>query len=255
MHYRHNHLTKVVLRLDYEPIAALRDPGTLQTKPEFSTRIAEKYPFVVSVPTTTISINLGPAGSGMNPQITGANWFHRKTENGTCVVVLAPEFAAIEYGKNDYDHFPVFRTEVALVVNALRELYSVSIFTRIGLRYINEIVLTEGNPLAWDNLIAPDLITGIKAGKQADADMVRSMHQLHIRKSECDMVFNYGLSNPDYPNALARRVFVLDYDCSRSRVDTNESLTAIDHLNKFCESMFENSVGNDLRQKMVMINE
>ena len=255
MHYRHNFLTNVVLRLDFMPIPTLRNPANFATKPEFSTRIAEKYPIAVSQPTATLSINLGPTASGMVPQITGAQWFHRKVENGAAVVVLAPEFAAIEYGKEIYDHFPVFRTEVTLVINALRELYDIPIFTRIGLRYINEIVMPEGNPLDWKGLISSDLITAVKAGKQSGVDMVRSMHQLQIRKDECEMVFNYGLSNPDYPNALARRVFILDFDGARTNVDVANALTAIDDLNKFCESMFEDSIDNDLRREMESIND
>ena len=255
MHYRHNHLTKVVLRLDHEPIAALSSLADTATRPAFSDRIAETFPHVTGQPTATLRINIGPTGSGMSPQATGTQWFHRKAETGTSVIVIDPAFTAIEYGKDDYEHFPTFRTEVAMVLNALRDLYNVPMFKRIGLRYINEIVMAAGNPLAWDGLISQELITAIKAAKPADSDMVRSMHQLHVRRNDCDMLFNYGLHNPDFPNSLARRAFVLDYDCARSGVESGDALTAIDQLNKFCESMFESSVGNDLREEMGVLND
>ena len=147
-------------------------------KPEFSGRIVAQYPVVVGQPTTLLSLTLGPVGSGINQQATGVQWVHRKVENGTRLVLLAPDFAAIEYGKDDYDHFPLLRSEVELVVTALREIYNVPNFTRIGLRYINEIVIQDGNPLNWDGIIAPNLVAAATAGKQAEAEMVRSMHQL-----------------------------------------------------------------------------
>lgn len=255
MHYRHNHLTKVVIRLDFGAVATLRQTVQLELKPEFSARIADPYPIVVGQPTAKLSVNIGPGGSGINQEMTGIQWFHRKTENSTCVVVLDPEFVAIEYGKDAYEHFPLFRSEVELVVTAMRELYDVSVFTRIGLRYINEIVMPQGNPLNWDGLIAPSLVTSTMAGQQADAEMVRSMHQITTRRNESDMAFNYGLNNPDFPNALARRAFVLDYDCARLGVEANQAMQAITQLNQFCEIMFESSIGDGLRQQMEIIND
>lgn len=193
---------------------------------------------------------MGPAGSGVTEQIMGIQWHHRKIENGTIVVVLGPTFLAFEYGKNDYHHFPPFRAEVEAVLMAFQTLYQVPIFNRIGLRYINEIIFTEGNPLDWNNLIAPDLITAVKACTTEGMDMVRSMHQLHVRKNDSIIVFNYGLSNPDFPNTLARRVFVLDYDCSQTGVASNNALNSLNELNVICESMFELSIEDGLRDHM-----
>lgn len=255
MHYQKNYLTNVILRLDFEPIQALRESKKVEIKPEFSARLASIYPIVVGQPTAMLSLNIGPTGSGINQQITGIQWHHRKAENGTRVIVLAPDFLSVEYGKGDYDHFPPFRGEVEVALTALQGLYSVSKFTRIGLRYINEISIPEGNALEWTGIIAPDLVTAALAGKEANASVVRSMHQLHVRQDECEMVFNYGIHNPDFPNTLARRAFILDYDCSKSGVESGQALETIDKLNRVCETMFEQSIGPDLRGRMVEIHE
>jgi uncharacterized protein (TIGR04255 family) len=255
MHYEHNYLTKVVLRLDFDALEQLRQNVQVSVKPEFSNRIAAIYPIVAGQPTATLSVNIGPMGSGINQQITGVQWHHRKVENGTCVVALAPEFLAIEYGKGDFDHFPPFRAEVQTILMALQDMYHVPTFNRIGLRYIDEISIPDGNPLDWNGLIAPDLITSVKACIQEGMDMVRSIHQLHARRNECTMVYNYGLHNPDFPNTLARRSFVLDFDCSRSGVAAGEALQVIDDINNFCESIFENSIQDGLREKMGIIHD
>jgi len=255
VHYQNNYLTNVILRLDFEPIQILRESIKVEAKPEFSARLAAVYPLVAGQPTATLTVNVGPTGSGINQQITGIQWHHRKVENGTKVIVLGPDFLAVEYGKNDYDHFPPFRQEVATALEALQVLYTVPRFNRIGLRYVNDITIPEGNALDWDGIIVPDLITAVLAGKESEASVVRSMHQLQARQGERDSVITYGLHNPDFPNTLARRSFVLDYDCSQSGVEAAQALQVIDGLNKCCETMFEHSIQSDLRDKMVVLND
>jgi uncharacterized protein (TIGR04255 family) len=255
MHYQSNHLTKVVLRLDFDPLAILSQIVKNDVKPEFSARIAETFPIVVSQPTVNVSFNIGPTGAGVNQQITGMQWQHRKIQNGTCVAVLAPNFLALEYGKKDYDHFPPFRGEAEIILEVFQALYRVPTFNRIGLRYINEIVLPEGNPLDWNGLLSPDIITAVKACMPNDVDMVRSMHQLQVRANECTMLFNYGLHNPDFPNTLARRAFVLDYDGTQTGVASNDALHVIDSLNEFCEKMFESSIEEQFRIRLGVIDD
>lgn len=254
MHYKKNYLNNVVLRLDFDALAPLAENKNVDSKLEFSTRIAKIYPIVVGQPTTTLSVNIGPAGTGVNQQVTSIQWQHRKSEKGTSVVALAPEFIAIECGKDDYDHFPAFRAEVGLTLDAFLALYQPPVFNRIGLRYINEVNIPEGNPLDWDSLLAPSLVTSAMACASKDVDMVRSMHQLTVRRDQSTMVFNYGLFNSDFPNTLARRAFVLDYDCSRTAVPQNEAFQVIDELNKFCETMFEASIEDGLRKLLGVID-
>lgn len=255
MHYRTNFLSKVVLRLDFEKIAELQKSIQVDAKPEFSSLIEGTFPIVAGQPTATVSFNIGPMGTGVNQSITGVQWHHRKKENGTAVVVLGSDLLAVEYGKNDYEHFPPFRAEVALILGAFRQIYQVPVFNRVGLRYINEIVLEQGNSLDWDGYLADEIITAVKACTHAEMDMVRSMHQLQVRQRERTMLFNYGLHNPDFPNTLARRHFILDYDCSQMGVATNDALETIDQINQFCEEMFETSIGPKLREHMEVIND
>jgi uncharacterized protein (TIGR04255 family) len=255
VHYHHNHLALVVLRFDFEPIKALREILKIDVKPDFSAKISDIYPVVTGQPTASLSVMVGPSGSGINQQITGVQWTHRKVENGTRAVVLTADFLSVEYGNGDYDHFPPFRAEVEKALQALQELYHVPMFARIGLRYVNNIVFPQGNALDWGGLVSADLIKAVLAGKEDDANVVRSMHQLHVRGADCDMLFNYGLHNPDYPNALVRRAFVLDFDSSKSGVEAGQALTAIDSLNKICETMFEHSIDQGLREQLGMIHE
>lgn len=105
-------------------------------------------------------------------------------------------------------------------------------------------------------MVKADLITFVMACFSNDARMVRSVHQLQTRRENLKMRFAYGFSNPDFPAVLARRHFLLDYDCSRDEaIPSNEVMTTLDSLNQFCESMFEASIDNGLRERMGVINE
>lgn len=256
MHYRTNFLTKVVLRLNFDPIPALRDNARLDNRPGFSARIAEQFPIVRGQPTASLNVNIGPLGAGLEQQMTGVIWDHRRVENGTQVAVLSSDSVGVEYGKNDFDHFPPFRAHARLVIDSLIAEYNPPQFTRLGLRYINEIVLPEGNPLDWDGILQPDLITATKVASGDERQIVRSMHQGIFSSGEYTTVFNYGLVNPDFPNALARRVFVLDYDCSRNGpIPAGEVLQSLDAANVVCESLFEDCIGERLRERMGVIDD
>lgn len=256
MHYRHNYLTRVILRLDYDAIAVLREMNRVDAKPPFSQRIADQFPVAAGKPTATLAVNIGPGGAGIQQQNTGVIWEYRRVDNGTQVVTLAPETLTLDYGKNDFDHFPPFRDHSRLAIDALLAEYHPDHFNRIGLRYINEVNFNEGNPLDWDGLLHPNLIVAANAGAAEGDQIVRSMHQTVLRNGDYTTAFNYGLLNPDFPNALARRLFVLDYDCSRmGPIPAAEALATLDAGNTICESLFERSIGIGLREKMEIINE
>lgn len=251
MHYKKNFLTKTILRFDFGVVPSLK--GT--EKSEFSAHIEDIYPLVTSKPTTTISVNFGPKGSAIQEEVTAMLWEHRKVQDGTRVVFLTADFLAIEYGPNDYDHFPLFRAEAERVFGAFQAVYQPAHINRVGLRYINEVTQPQGNPLDWAGLIKPDLITSAKACFPESAKMVRSVHQLQMQRGDLTMRFAYGISNPDFPAALSRRHFLLDYDCFRQEaMPSNEVLGTLDRLNTLCESMFEISIDDGLRQQMEVIS-
>jgi uncharacterized protein (TIGR04255 family) len=252
MHYRRNFLSKVVCRLDFGEVPALKG----QAKPEFSTRIEQTFPIATGKPTAVVSLMVGPKGSGIQQELSGMIWEHKKKSDGTQVLNLAPTFLSLEYGTNDYDHFPPFRAELQLAFTELQALYQVAQVTRIGLRYINEIALQQGQALDWHGLLNPNLITSVKAGLPENLDLLRSLHQIHAQRDGMSLMFHYGAFNPDYPNPLVRRHFVLDIDASRSEPTlVGEVMQHIDRLNQYCETQFEASIENGLREKLEIIND
>jgi uncharacterized protein (TIGR04255 family) len=252
MKYESDFLTRVILRLDYPTEPGLQGDH----EPEVSAGISDRFPFVQSVENTQVSFTVSPDGSGMEQSRKGWNWLHKTHEHeNQKVVTVATDFLAIEYFEDQYTNFEEFIDNFYFVFERFQKLYEVEEFSRIGLRYIDEFTMPDGNALDWENLIAKDLITSVNAGVLKGQRVTRSMHQLHTAKDDISVLVNYGIHNPEFPNPVVRRQFILDTDCSVSGgVASSDIRGKIDELHVLTSEVFENSIDDGLREKMGIIN-
>lgn len=251
MRYKKNYLTAVVLRVDFEPIAAFKS----SERPELSHRIGAAFPKLIVKPMAHISFNMGSGGTSVNQEVVGFTYEHRKSDDPLPAVTLSNDFLSIDYGTS-YEHFGVFADDVTHVYGAFAELHGEAVVKRIGLRYVNEITLEQGNALDWDDLIQTKLVASVKAGIPNGMKLARSMHQLQAFDEEATILMHYGLGNPDFPGELVRRQFILDIDAFRAGPLTAAQIVAVVRsLNSACEKIFESSIEAGLRQLMEVIND
>jgi uncharacterized protein (TIGR04255 family) len=249
-HYQNTFLKQVILRLDFNRIAVL----LTEAETPFTEDMRARYPDVTSNAATLFQVVMAPVGMPHVGQ-QGAGWVRvHKAQGVTRSVTLTPEFVAIEYGEGAYQHFDELREQVAFILGHFRNRFGQQQFTRIGLRYVNEITRPEGNALDWDGLINPRLVTSVKAGLLDGLRMARSVHQLIAQRGDVSVILNYGINNPDYPNPVARRQFVLDLDCYVSGlVESAEAEQRIRDVNHLAEDMFEHSIEQGLRDIMGIV--
>ena len=79
----------------------------------------------------------------------------------------------------------------------------------------------------------------------------RSMHQLHLKRQEFKIIFQFGMFNSEFPNTIAKKEFILDYDCIGE--EEYEPGTILDQFEKYNDAiyeLFEQSIGNVLRNLM-----
>ncbi len=249
MAYPTNFLKTVVLRLDYASLAALHS----EKKPAFTEQIKAAFPFSNGSPLMTFQFAFG-AGASVEQQKKGWQWIHADAEGDVNrrVVALAPEFFSLEsVGIGSYTGFDDFNARFTALYDKFVAAYGVAEYTRIGLRFINEITIPEGDALDWNGLLAADLVAGVKPTFAANLRMTRSMHQVSALKDDISCLVNYGLHNPDFPNPIARRQFVLDLDTSVSGgIPENETKQKIRLLYAVGKDIFEASIGAGLRQRM-----
>jgi uncharacterized protein (TIGR04255 family) len=253
LHYNKTFLKTVILRLDYSRIARLlTDQETV-----FTQEMKARYPDVTSMPAVQFSVLTGGLGGGVNFGQQGGGYVRlHKTADAKRILTITSDFLAIEYASGAYEKFAELREQIGFALRSFREHFGAVQFTRIGLRYVNEIIRQEGSPLDWAGLINPDLVTSVKAGLHNGLRMTRSAHQLIALKDDATVILNYGINNPDFPNVVARRQFVLDLDCYISGiVESGDVEAKIKDINSLAEKVFENSIGVDLRTEMGIVNE
>jgi uncharacterized protein (TIGR04255 family) len=247
MCYEQNFLAKVILRADFgtHPIAFDAEVT------KFSSGIAATFPQSSSNLLMRVDFDVATEGtSGIKHTKAGTQWIHRKSPSGTAQVVLEPTFMALEYGPGDYESFDAFLTEFTLLLNQLYDVFGEFPLDRIGLRYVNEIRL-PGKALEWSGVIREELVNAVMAPAVPGGRLLRSMHQLVELHGDDQVLFNYGIFNPDFPAPAAQRFFILDIDCSRTGVvQRNEAIACIKVLNNHSTVAFESSIGDELRKIM-----
>ncbi len=247
-HYRKTFLKQVILRLDYERLPALQN----DRETPFTEDMRARYPVVVPNQSTQLALSIGPQGMNVGQQAAG--WTRTHTANdGPRTVTLAPDFLALEYGADQYQHFPDFLAQLQFVLESFRRHFGRRPFSRVGLRYVNEITFDEGAALDWDGMIDPDLVTAVKAGLLNGLRMTRSIHQLMAVRDDVSVTLIYGINNPDFPNPVSRRQFLLDLDCYISGVEEGEVERRLIEINAIAERMFEESIEDGLRNTMGII--
>jgi len=160
-------------------------------------------------------------------------------------ITLEPD--AIVFDIKEYKTYKEFREIVQKVFQNLEGENSSVKVSRIGLRYINQIIVKEGNPFEWTGLIKEPLIysrhfiDGINGVR-------RLMGVLELNTPDYLIKFQYGWFNSEYPNPIARKEFLLDYDCSSTN-EINFSSGLISQIDKFHDTikeLFNNSKFDEL---------
>jgi uncharacterized protein (TIGR04255 family) len=249
-HYQRTFLKQVILRLDFNRLAVLQTDA----ETPFTVDMKANYPDVTSTAATAIQVVMAQGGAAhLGQQSMGWLRVH-KAQGVPRSVTLAPEWVALEYGEGAYQHFEELRQQVAFILGSFRNRFGQVQFTRIGLRYVNEITRPEGAPLDWDGLIDAGLVTSVKAGLLDGFRMARSVHHLVAQRDDISVILNYGINNPDYPNPVARRQFVLDLDCYVSGlIESADAEQRISDVNRVAEDIFENSIKQGLRDIMGIV--
>lgn len=139
------------------------------------------------------------------------------------------------------------------VFNKVRETYK-PIFTRIALRYINNIRFSEGATFDFNNLINDTLLKPTLDYKEFGLTRSIGVMNIHDQHEDINTTFTYGFVNPEFPNKIAKRDFILDYDCFIVLNVTIDSIKPfILKLRNTVNALFEKSILPDLRIKMEQI--
>jgi uncharacterized protein (TIGR04255 family) len=239
--YPKNFLSNVIARVDYQPILILKE----KEPAEFQELIREEYPRFSKI--QELQISIPPDESSVSAQKPVIWRFSDKEQKDE----ISLSFKFFAFKTVGYINFKDFFQKLSKTYNHFTETYKPTIVSRIGLRYINEIRISDGNPFEWKYLINEKLFSVLHAFPDLQVNVSRSMHQLHFNKEDFKIVFQFGIFNSEYPNTITKKEFILDYDCiSEEEHEPNSILDKFKRFNEEVYDLFEKSIDEKLRNLM-----
>jgi uncharacterized protein (TIGR04255 family) len=248
--YERNYLTNVICRIDFPEVLELN----AENPPiELKKRIIEKFPLFETRKGQNVKVDI-KEGSAVTDYHEEISW-EFKNKDKSKIIIVNSKFLHVEYLK--YKHIKEFLEDIRLVFGNLIGLYPIEITRRIGLRKINQIRLEErGNPYDWNDLIHPCLFSIPTRFTTNEDDVLRSMHILELEENDLHLRFQFGLFNSEFPNSIARKEFVLDYDCyTEDEIEISEVYNKIEEANDIIYRWFDKSIDNGLKDKMRGVEE
>jgi uncharacterized protein (TIGR04255 family) len=240
--YRRTYLTEVIVRVDLaSPIAELErrlDPRVRQA--------ATKY-FPIPEPRKVLARQIQASDQAVKAsQSAFTEWhFHGKERDKT--VVIAPAVVLAVY--KAYESYEALHREFLELTSAFFEAYGDTQANRLGLRYINNVTIGEGDLLDWSRYINSDMLCFLRFCR--DSTITRALGLLEFAFDDFGLTFQYGMHNPDHPAPIRRKVFVLDLDAYQAGpLEASEIALSLDKFHGRVQELFERSITDELRAIM-----
>jgi uncharacterized protein (TIGR04255 family) len=201
--YPRNFITQVIARVDFEPILRLKE----EVPSGFHEAIKDCFPRTDQAESIEFLLKVGEEPSAIKKPLSYLFFDKDKTDkieiNSTTIILTASK----------YDKFDSFFSKIDFIYKKFNDIYPINIIKRIGLRFINEIKL-RGNPFEWEGYLNKDLYCMFNAFPGLRESLSRSMTQMTMNIEDRRIIFNFGIFNSEYPNRIAQKDFILDYDCA-----------------------------------------
>lgn len=251
--YRNNFLSQVIVRIDF--LEFIQSP--LAFDESIEKEILRFFPRrgkdqIIRFNSLNVVFNQNNNGlPNANGEIFEGIQREYSTMDGANKLVLTNKFITFEINKyNNFDEHKQWFQSI-LMAFWLKNRVSAS---RTGIRYIN--IFDSSKLKLQKNFFAPEIAAFLKVTTKASSPcLIRSMHMAEYRIDDMTMNFRYGMFNPEYPNALKKNDFALDYDFfSNDIIDSADNIIQVlDKGHHEIQAMFEGSITPSLRE--VMINE
>lgn len=249
MKYRKNYLTHVIFQLRFDPLRELES----REMAEYGERIRTLLPKVNLLQRMHLTATISPQEPpSMKTEKAQTAWrFQAEDESKTLTV--APDQFALEYVR--YEDIDATERDFRALWSPFLHIYPVKVLDRVGLRYVNQILLLSGQALDWDGWLAEGIVAAtLKTPEPAALQLARSMHVVVWKGDDYGVRCQFGINNSDFPNAITKREFILDYDCyTVGATEISEVERLLQDYNRTIEGLFERSIAQKLKDEMGVI--
>jgi uncharacterized protein (TIGR04255 family) len=247
--YRKPFLKKVIVRIDLAtPLESLKKA----IHPQLTKNILASFPISEPKKAVIKQFQISPQHKESN-EITSEEkyWFYH-SKNREKTICLAQNFVFVEY--NQYKSYEELQEDFLSIVHLLVSLYDAFQISRLGLRYINHIELNEKDFFNWKKYLKPKLLYNLSLPKER-CEIIRVFNNFTISDGDMILQFRYGMHNPDFPAFIKKKLFILDLDAfQEGLIDVDYIENGIDKYHDAIEKQFEDSITDNLRRKMGIVN-
>lgn len=245
--YQDNFLSNVIFKLDFASVPELfsdipNDIDNLikESCPTFNKREIIEYQAIIENGRKTDRERRFPVFS----------YIHEEDKN---TITVAHNYITIESSK--YRNFTTFKSLIEKIIPTFISTIKIVDLTRIGFRYINQIVFKRGNPFSWTGYIDSSLTSVVDKFFKKTPHTSRAIGQVILNKDDFNINFTYGTPNSEYPAKISRKEFIIDIDCYSNFIETNGVISTLGNFNTEAKILFEKSIKSKLREKMGIIND
>lgn len=242
--YAQPYLSEVIVRLDFlNSIEEIKDklPSQISKKIKKLFPIAEPQRIIAS----ELQLNSGTEIKARDK--TGMEWrfFGKDREKR---LNLGRQAIAITY--DTYTSYEDLKKDFHTTLDACFEVFPDLQGKRLGLRYVNEINVPGKNPFAWEGYLDDGLL-GILEFVPDSGHVSRVFHILEYNYGDCNLRYQFGLPNSDFPAPIRERTFVMDFDAYYQGIyDRTDIGEALDKFHERIQNLFEKSITDQLRENM-----
>lgn len=222
--YKRNFLKQAVCELRFPTLMEL---GEARPPVALVNALRKEYPHLELANEVTLGIAGGIPGSN------NSHIFRSSKLNWT----VSLKQSAISIETSSYTEYEQLKERVLKVVSAAALLIDSDFFTRIGLRYINTIDATDGNPAeGWVN---PELVKPILGGKFVGINEYAGRLQLLGEDGGCLLQHGIRLKPPLRDGQPQYPEYLIDIDAYRNDVGVGDTASALDKLHSQAFNVFD----------------
>lgn len=239
--YKKNFLTKVIFKISFEQAKLSQLKSSIEN-------LKKEFPFAEEERGEEGMFNFDLVTKAFKQVSTSVISWNLFNETRTKKIKINPKFLFIEYSK--YKNSTELLEDINRVSTLIKEL-EIKTISKLNLRYINEIKLVNKNFLDWNNYINDYLLGSLNFVINKNKNIARAMGSIIFKEENSNIIFNYGIWNPNYPNEINEKIFILDFD-EYSKfpldVETLDLSNIVKEFNKKIEDLFEDSIKSGLRR-------
>jgi len=246
--YKRDFLKSVIARVDFvNPLEIINK----QVPKDLADLILRNFPLLEPRKAFSQELKISPKGGVDDITKSEFQEWHFHGKNREKTLTLTHTSIIMNYRK--FNTYRQMRNEFFDIIELFFKIFSDVLGSRLGLRYINEISLSNGNPFEWEGYINSKLL-GLFNVCEDNNSLSRIFHNLEYNYGDYNLKFQFGMHNPDYPANIVKKVFILDYDAYYQGVQVKEEiLSNLDKFHTKIQQLFEYCIDEKLRK--VMYNE